>query len=110
MIIRGGENVYPREVEEFLYGHADISDVQVVGVPDERYGEEIMAWVVLRAGATLDEDALREHCKGKIAHYKVPRYVRFVDEFPMTVTGKVQKFKLRDTAIEELGLKVTLTA
>jgi fatty-acyl-CoA synthase len=104
MIIRGGENVYPREVEEFLYTHAEIADVQVIGVPDERYGEELMAWVIARPGSALTEDAVREFCKGKIAHYKIPRYVKFVDEFPMTVTGKVQKFKMRETAIDELGL------
>jgi fatty-acyl-CoA synthase len=104
MVIRGGENVYPREVEEFLYGHPAIADVQVIGVPDERYGEELMAWVVLRPGATLDDAALREYCRGTIARYKVPRYVKFVDGFPMTVTGKVQKYKMREQAIEELDL------
>jgi fatty-acyl-CoA synthase len=104
MVIRGGENVYPREVEEFLYTHPEIADVQVVGVPDERYGEELMAWVVLRSGATLSEDEVREYCRGKIAHFKIPRYVKFVDGYPMTVTGKIQKFKLREAAIEELGL------
>jgi fatty-acyl-CoA synthase len=104
MIIRGGENVYPRELEEFLYGHPDIADVQVIGVPDERYGEELMAWVVPRPGAVLDEESVREHCRGRVAHFKVPRYVKVVDGFPMTVTGKVQKFKMRETAIEELGL------
>ncbi|HEX4106750.1 MAG TPA: AMP-binding protein [Solirubrobacteraceae bacterium] len=113
MIIRGGENIYPREVEEFLYTHPDVSDVQVVGVPDERYGEELMAWVIVREGATVDEGALREHCRGRIAHYKVPRYFAFVDAFPMTVTGKVQKFRLREAGIEQLGLQgaaATLTA
>jgi fatty-acyl-CoA synthase len=105
MIIRGGENVYPREVEEFLYGHPAVADVQVVGVPDERYGEEVMAWVVLREGATLGQDELREFCRGKIAHYKIPRYVETCSEFPMTVTGKVQKHKLREQAIETLGLQ-----
>jgi fatty-acyl-CoA synthase len=110
MIIRGGENVYPREIEEFLYTHHDVADVQVIGVPDERYGEEIMAWVQLREGATATEEDLKEHCRGRIAHYKVPRYVRFTDEFPMTVTGKVQKFKMRETAIEELGLAEVATA
>jgi fatty-acyl-CoA synthase len=105
MIIRGGENVYPREIEEFLYGHPDVADVQVVGVPDERFGEEIMAWVQLREGADFDEEAVREFCQGKIAHFKVPRYVRPIDEFPLTVTGKVMKFKLREQAIEELGLQ-----
>src|SRR3954451_19044113 len=105
MVIRGGENLYPREIEEFLYGHDDVADVQVVGVPDERYGEELAAFVVLREGAACTEDDLRDWCRGKIAHHKVPRYIRFVDEFPMTVTGKVQKFKLRDAAIEDLGLQ-----
>jgi fatty-acyl-CoA synthase len=107
MIIRGGENVYPREIEEFLYGHPDVADVQVVGVPDDRYGEEIAAFVICRDGAALDTEAVREHCRGKIAHYKVPRYVIVVEEFPMTVTGKIQKFKLRDAAIAELQLGVT---
>jgi fatty-acyl-CoA synthase len=105
MVIRGGENVYPREVEEFLYTHPDVVDVQVIGVPDLRFGEELMAWVKLRAGATVDEEALREFCRGQIAHYKVPRYVRFTDDFPMTVTGKVQKFKMREIAIAELDLE-----
>jgi fatty-acyl-CoA synthase len=104
MVIRGGENVYPREIEEFLYSHPEISDVQVIGVPDERYGEELMAWVVQRTSAALTETDVREFCKGKIAHYKIPRYVKFVDSFPMTVTGKVQKFKMREAAIDELGL------
>ncbi len=107
MVIRGGENVYPREVEEFLLGHPDVLDVQVVGVPDERFGEELCAWVRRREGAECEPEDLREHCRGRIAHYKVPRYVRFTDEFPMTVTGKVQKFKLRERAIEELGLAAT---
>src|SRR5947209_8531378 len=105
MIIRGGEDVYPRGVEEFLYTHPDVSDVQVIGVPDAKYGEEIMAWVRLREGATTTADELREFCKGKIAHFKVPRYVKLVDEFPMTVTGKIQKFKMREAAIAELGLE-----
>jgi fatty-acyl-CoA synthase len=104
MIIRGGENVYPREIEEFLYGHPDVADVQVIGVPDARYGEEIMAWVKVREGATLTEETIRAHCQGRIAHFKVPRYVTFVEEFPMTVTGKIQKYKMRETAIEQLGL------
>jgi fatty-acyl-CoA synthase len=104
MVIRGGENVYPREIEEFLYTHEDVADVQVVGVPDARYGEELCAWVIVRAGASLDEDAVREYCRGSLAHFKVPRYVIFADEFPMTVTGKVQKFKMRETSIERLGL------
>jgi fatty-acyl-CoA synthase len=104
MIIRGGENVYPREIEEFLYAHPAVADVQVVGVPDERYGEEIMAWVIPREGATVDEDEVRDFCRGKIAHYKIPRYVASCTEFPMTVTGKIQKHKLREQAIEQLGL------
>jgi fatty-acyl-CoA synthase len=103
-VIRGGENIYPREVEEFLYTHPGVADVQVIGVPDERYGEELMAWVVVRPGASLTDDAIKDFCRGQIAHYKVPRYIKFVDEFPMTVTGKVQKFKMRETAIDELGL------
>ena len=102
-MIRGGENVYPREVEEFLYGHPEIADVQVIGVPDERYGEELMAWVIRREGSSLDADGVRDHCRGAIAHFKVPRYVRFVDSFPMTVTGKVQKFKMREAAARELA-------
>jgi fatty-acyl-CoA synthase len=105
MIIRGGENLYPREVEEFLYGHPDVADVQVIGVPDERYGEELMAWIIPREGSTPSEESIREFCGGKIARAKVPRYIRFVDEFPMTVTGKVQKFKMRETAIRDLGLE-----
>ncbi len=105
MIIRGGENVYPREIEEFLYTHPKISDVQVIGVPDERFGEEVMAWVMLRPGETADSEEIREFCRGKIAHFKVPRYVRVTEEFPMTVTGKIQKFKMREMAVEELGLE-----
>jgi fatty-acyl-CoA synthase len=105
MVIRGGENIYPREIEEFLYTHPAVADVQVIGVPDERYGEELMAWVILRPGASATEEEVREFCAGRIAHYKIPRYVKFVSEFPMTVTGKVQKFKMRESAIEELGLK-----
>jgi fatty-acyl-CoA synthase len=101
MIIRGGENVYPREIEEFLYTHPAIADVQVIGVPDERYGEEVCAWVVLREGAEVDEEELRDFCRGKIARYKIPRYVRFVEGFPMTVTGKIQKHKMRDLELAE---------
>ena len=104
MVIRGGENIYPREVEEFLYGHPEIVDVQVIGVPDPRYGEELMAWVRLREGATLSVDDVAGFCQGRIARHKVPRYVHVTDEFPMTVTGKVQKFKMREQAIELLGL------
>ena len=105
MVIRGGENIYPREIEEFLYTHPDIADVQVIGVPDERFGEELMAWVIPRSGATLGAEDVRDYCRGRIAHFKVPRYVKFVDSFPMTVTGKVQKFRMREVAIEELGLE-----
>jgi fatty-acyl-CoA synthase len=104
MIIRGGENVYPREIEEFLYTHPKISDVQVIGVPDARYGEEIMAWVKLRDGETTTLEELREYCRGRVAHYKIPRYVKFVDAFPATVTGKIQKFVMREQSIKELGL------
>ena len=105
MIIRGGENIYPREVEEFLYGHPDVADVQVIGVPSEKYGEEVMAWVKLREGSRSSGEELAAWCKGKIATYKVPRHWKFVDAFPMTVTGKVQKYKMRETAVEELGLE-----
>ena len=105
MIIRGGENIYPREIEEFLYQHPDVSDVQVIGVPSARYGEEVMAWVKLREGAGVSEDDLVAYCKDRIATYKIPRYWKFVDGFPMTVTGKIQKFKMREAAIEELGLQ-----
>jgi fatty-acyl-CoA synthase len=104
MIIRGGENVYPREIEEFLFTHPDIQDAKVVGVPDEKYGEEVCAWVQLREGARLTADEIRAFCKDHIAYFKVPRYIRLVKGFPMTVTGKVQKFKMRDAMIEELGL------
>ncbi|MGB8650064.1 MAG: AMP-binding protein [Mycobacteriales bacterium] len=104
MVIRGGENIYPREVEEFLYTHPDVVDVQVVGVPDTRYGEELCAWVRLAGGSTLTGEQLREWCQGKLAHYKIPRYVRISDEFPMTVTGKVQKFRMREVSVDELGL------
>jgi fatty-acyl-CoA synthase len=104
MVIRGGENIYPREVEEFLYGHPAIADVQVIGVPDVRFGEELCAWVRLREGQQLSVEELRDFCNGRIANYKIPRYLRLTDEFPLTVTGKVQKFKMRETSIEELGL------
>lgn len=104
MIIRGGENIYPREIEEFLFSHPAIEDVQVVGVPDARFGEEVCACVRLRSGAQLNGDTLRDYCRGRIAHYKVPRYIHFVDAFPMTVTGKVQKHVLRDSAAQALGL------
>ncbi len=106
MVIRGGENVYPREVEEFLYTHPDVVDAQVIGVPDERFGEELMAWVRLREGAgPLTPEALREFCAGRLAHYKVPRYVKAVDSFPMTVTGKIRKIEMREVSVKELGLE-----
>ena len=111
MIIRGGENIYPREIEEFLYTHDEIEDVQVIGVPDERYGEELMAWIKPKAGSSLPSDPVMLHsqikayCDGKIAHFKVPRYVKLVDEFPMTVTGKIRKVEMREVAVAELGLE-----
>ena len=104
MIIRGGENVYPREIEEFLYTHPDIIEVQVIGVPDVRYGEEIMAWIQRRDGADTTEEDIKDFCRGTIAHYKVPRYIKLTDTFPMTITGKIQKFKMREQSIAELGL------
>jgi fatty-acyl-CoA synthase len=110
MVIRGGENVYPREIEEFLYRHPKIQDVQIVGLPDKRFGEELCAWIVVKPGQQLTEGEVREFCKGQIAHYKVPRYMRFVTEFPMTVTGKVQKFKIREQMKQELGLSEEKTA
>lgn len=105
MIIRGGENIYPREIEEFLYSHPAVADVQVVGLPDPRFGEEVCAWIRLREGKSLDEQEVKDFCRGQIAHFKVPRYVVFVEQFPTTVTGKVQKFKLRDMGIERFGLQ-----
>jgi fatty-acyl-CoA synthase len=110
MVIRGGENVYPREIEEFLYRHPKIQDVQVIGVPDPRYGEELCAWVKLRDGERADPDEIKAFCQGQIAHYKIPRYVKFVDAFPMTVTGKIQKFLMREETIRELGLAEQKTA
>ena len=110
MVIRGGENVYPREIEEYLYRHPKIADVQVVGVPDDKYGEELCAWVKLKPGQTASAEEIRAFCKGQIAHYKVPRYIHFADAFPMTVTGKVQKYLMRQETIERLGLKVQQTA
>jgi fatty-acyl-CoA synthase len=110
MIVRGGENVYPREIEEYLMTHPSVEAVQVTGVPDSKYGEEIIAWVSLKEGDDLPEDEVREFCRGKIAHYKVPRYVRFSEDFPMTVTGKVQKYKMREISIKELGLEEQKTA
>jgi len=105
LVIRGGENVYPREIEEFLYTHPAVADVQVIGVPDERYGEELCAWVRLREGETTSEDDIREFCRGKLAHFKVPRYVMFVDAFPMTVTGKIRKVEMREVSVDKLGLQ-----
>ncbi len=110
MVIRGGENLYPREIEEFLYRHPAISDVQIFGLPDKKYGEELCAWVILQEGASLDEEGLRDFCSGQIAHQKVPRYVRFVEGYPLTVSGKVQKFLMREAMIEELGLEIDATA
>ena len=110
MIVRGGENIYPREIEEYLIAHKDIEDVQVTGVPDEKFGEEIIAWVKLNGDSDLSEDDVKRFCKGRIAHYKVPRYIRFCEEFPMTVTGKVQKYKMREISIDELNLQEQETA
>ena len=110
MVIRGGENIYPREIEEFLYRHPAIRDVQVIGVPDAKYGEELCAWIILKADQQLNADAVREFCRGQIAHYKIPRYIRFVTSFPTTVTGKVQKFAMREVMVTELGLSVQATA
>ena len=105
MIIRGGENIYPREIEEYLYGHAAVEDVQVIGVPDVRYGEQVMAWVKLREGAEATGEEIKDYCRGRIAHFKVPYYVKFVDEFPMTVTGKVRKVEMREVSVAELDLE-----
>jgi fatty-acyl-CoA synthase len=110
MLIRGGENIYPREIEEFLFRHPKVAEVQVFGVPDQRYGEEVCAWVVLKNGQRMTEDELRDFCQGQIAHYKIPRYIRFVPEMPMTVTGKAQKFVMRDAMVKELGLAAERTA
>jgi len=110
MVIRGGENIYPREVEEFLYRHPAISDVQVVGVLDKKYGEELCAWIILKAGQSATDEDIRAFCKGKIAHYKVPRHVRFVESFPMTITGKIQKFVMREVMMKELRVEEQNTA
>jgi fatty-acyl-CoA synthase len=110
MIIRGGENIYPREIEEFLYTHPKISDIQVIGVPDKKYGEEVCAWIRLREGQHATEDEIRDYCRGKIATYKIPRFIRFTTEFPMTVTGKIQKFRMREQMVKELGLSIDQTA
>jgi fatty-acyl-CoA synthase len=105
MIIRGGENIYPREVEEFLYTHPQVADVQVVGLPDEKLGETVAVWIRLKAGQSATEEEIRQFCKGKIAHFKIPQYIRFVDSFPMTVTGKIQKFRIREIEIQERHLE-----
>jgi fatty-acyl-CoA synthase len=110
LVIRGGENIYPREVEEFLFTHPAIEQAAVVGVPDDKYGEELCAWIKLKPGATLTAKEVQAFCRSHLAHYKVPRYIKFVDSFPQTVTGKIQKFKIRETMIAELGLKVAETA
>ncbi len=110
MVIRGGENIYPREIEEFLYTHPKVLDVQVVGIPDEKYGEELCAWIIVREGERLTEDEVRAYCQGQIAHYKIPRYIRFVEGFPMTVTGKIQKFQIREQMKQALGLHDAATA
>jgi fatty-acyl-CoA synthase len=110
LVIRGGENIYPREIEEFLYRHPEVQDVQVVGLPDRKYGEELCAWVIVKPGQTATEEEIRDFCKGQIAHYKVPKYIQFVTAFPMTVTGKIQKFKIRDEMKERLGLNEEKTA
>jgi fatty-acyl-CoA synthase len=105
MIIRGGENIYPREIEEFLYGHPDIQDVQVFGVPDERLGEQVCAWIRLRDGSSVSAAAIQDYCRRHLAYFKVPHYVRFVDAFPMTVTGKVQKYLMREAMLAALAEK-----
>jgi fatty-acyl-CoA synthase len=110
MVIRGGENIYPREIEEFLFTHPAVEQSAVIGVPDPKYGEELCAWIKLKNGATATEEQIRDFCRAKLAHYKVPRYVRFVESFPQTVTGKIQKFKIRDLMKEELGLAEQQTA
>jgi fatty-acyl-CoA synthase len=101
MIIRGGENIYPREIEDFLFTHPKVAEVAVFGVPDEYYGEEVMAWVQLHEGAHATEQELRDYCKGQLAHFKIPKYIWFVTEFPMTVTGKLQKFRMREMAVQK---------
>ncbi len=106
MIIRGGENIYPKEIEEFLYKHPSIHEVQVIGIPDERYGEEICAWVQLKEGEKVNEEELKDYCRGKIAHYKIPKYVKFVEEFPMTVTGKIRKVEMREITVKEMGVLI----
>ena len=110
MVIRGGENIYPREIEEFLFTHPAVEQAAVVGVPDSKYGEELCAWIKLKAGAAVSEEEIRQFCRDELAHYKVPRYVKFVTAFPQTVTGKIQKFKIREAMCVELGLHEQETA
>jgi len=110
MIIRGGENIYPREIEEFLYTHPKVSDVQVIGVPSTKYGEEVMAWVKAKEGEQLDAEELKSFCDGQITHFKIPKYFKFTDDFPMTVTGKIRKVEMRKISVEELGLASVATA
>ena len=110
MVIRGGENIYPREIEEFLFTHPAISQAAVVGLPDAKYGEELCAWIILAEGKSMSDDEVRAFCRESLAHYKTPRYVCFVDEFPQTVTGKIQKFKIREQMIADLGLEEVETA
>ncbi len=110
MVIRGGENIYPREIEEFLFTHPAIEQAAVVGVPDKKYVEELCAWIKLKNGCACDEQEVRDFCRGKLAHYKVPRYIKFVETFPQTVTGKIQKFKIRELMIDEYKLEEQQTA
>jgi fatty-acyl-CoA synthase len=110
MVVRGGENIYPREVEEYLFRHAKIKDVAIVGVPDPKFGEELCAWIILKTGEDGDEEEIKAFCHGQIAHYKVPRYIRFVEAFPLTVTGKIQKYLIRKQMAEELGIQEQKTA
>jgi fatty-acyl-CoA synthase len=105
MVIRGGENIYPREIEEFLHHHPKVADVYVIGVPDVKYGEELMAWIMPKEGVSINDEEIREFCRGKIAHYKIPRYVKFVTGFPMSISGKIQKYRMRETSIQELHLE-----
>jgi fatty-acyl-CoA synthase len=110
MVIRGGENIYPREIEEFLYRHPKVQDVQVIGVPDVKYGEELCAWIKVKPGCAVTAEEIKAFCQGQIAHYKIPRYVKFVDAFPMTVTGKIQKYLMREQMKKELDLAEEKTA
>ncbi len=105
MIIRGGENIYPREIEDYIFTHPRVAEVAVFGLPDEFYGEEVVAWIQLHAGESCTEDEIRDYCKNRIAHFKIPKYIRFVDTFPMTVTGKLQKFKMREQMQQEMGIE-----